>query len=95
MDVKTDNTKYHAHETSHAREGVNLLNEQKSTRESGDAPIVTDPYSEPVGKTAPNDPPFIIKRSKELPAGQKSFRSRNQKKGEDSQVDTTHYVPEF
>jgi len=67
----------------------------KSTRDSGDAPIVTDPYSKPVGKAAPNDPPFIIKRSKELPAGQKSFRSRNQKEtGEDSQVDTTQYVPE-
>jgi hypothetical protein len=48
----------------------------KSTRDSGDAlpPIVTDPYSVPVGKMAPNNPPFIVKRSNELPAGQKSFR---------------------
>jgi hypothetical protein len=70
----------------------------KSTRDSSDAPIVTDPYTVPVGKTAPNNPPFIVKRSKELPAGQKSFRSHNtrkrKEKGEDSQVDTTHYVPE-
>ncbi len=32
VDVKTDNTEYHAHETSHAREGVNLLNEQINPR---------------------------------------------------------------
>src|SRR6266699_732030 len=70
----------------------------KSTRDSGDAPIVTDPYGVPVGKTAPKNPPFIVKRSKELPTGQKSFRAHNRRKGkeksEDSQVDTTHYVPE-
>ena len=69
----------------------------KSTRDSGDALIVTDPYSVPVGKMAPNNPPFIVERSKELPAGQKSFRahnSRKRKEGEDSHVDTRHYVPE-
>jgi hypothetical protein len=69
----------------------------KSTPDSGDGPIVTDPYTVPVGKAAPNNPPFIVKRSNELPAGQKSFRSHNtrkrKEKGEDSQVDTTHYVP--
>jgi hypothetical protein len=74
----------------------------KSTRDSGNAPIVTDPYSVPVGKTAPNNPPFIVERSNELPAGQKSFRQHNtrkrkrKEKGEDySHVDTTHYVPEL
>ena len=72
----------------------------KSTQEPGDAPIVTDPYSVPVGKTASNNPPFIAKRSKELPAGRKGFRSHNtqilneKKKGENSQVDTTQYRPE-
>jgi hypothetical protein len=50
----------------------------KSTRDSGDAlSIVTDPYSVPVGKTAPNNLPFIVERSKELPAGQKNFRAHN------------------
>ena len=74
---------------------------KSSTRESGDAPIVTDPYTVLVGKTAPNNPPFIVKRTNELPAGQNSFRShnsdntRNEKgKGEDSHVDSSHYVPE-
>jgi hypothetical protein len=71
----------------------------KSTRDSGDARIVTNPDSEPVGKTAPNNPPFIVESSKELPARQKSFRShstrKRKEKGEDSQIDTTHYVPEL
>ena len=70
----------------------------KSTRDSGDALIVTDPYSVPVGKMAPNNPPFIVERSKELPAGQKSFRAHDtrnrEEKGEDSQVDAAQYVPD-
>jgi hypothetical protein len=70
----------------------------KSTLGSSDAPIVTDPYGVPVGKTAPNNPPFIVKRGKELPTGQKIFRAHNtrkrEEKGEDSQVNTSHYVPE-
>jgi len=70
---------------------------KSSTRESGDAPIVTDPYTVPVGKATPNNPPFIVKCSNELPAGhvEKSLRSHNtRKRKEDSQVDTSHYVPE-
>jgi len=43
----------------------------KLTQDSGKALIVTDPYSVPMGKMAPKNPPFIVKRSKELPAGQK------------------------
>ena len=70
----------------------------KSTRDSSDVPIVTDPYTVPMAKTAPNDPPFIVKRRKEFPAGQKGLRSHDTRKpeepGEDSQVDTSHYVPE-
>jgi len=97
INVQTESTNYHAEETNHACEGVNLLNEINQP-DSGDAPIVTDPYTVPAGKTAPNNPPFIVKRSDELPAGQKSFRShdtRNRKeKGEDSQVETSQYVPE-
>jgi hypothetical protein len=71
----------------------------KSTRDSSDSPIVTDPYSVPVGQMAPHNPPFIVKRSNELPAGQKGFRSHDTRKrkdkGEDSQVDTTHDMPEL
>ena len=72
----------------------------KSTRDSDDAPIITDPYSVPVGKTATNNPPFIFKRSKKLPAGwRKSFESHNTRErkenSEDSHVDTTGYVPEL
>jgi hypothetical protein len=70
----------------------------KSTRDSDDAPIVTDPYSVPAGKTATNNPPFIVKRSKQLPAGQKGLdrttRKNEKKKGEGSQVDTAQYVAE-
>ena len=74
----TDISKYYAHETSHASESVNLLDDNGQINpDSGNAPIVTDPYSVPVGKTASNNPPFIVKRSKELPAGQKNFRSHN------------------
>ena len=70
----------------------------KSTRGSGDAAVVTDPYGVPVVKTATNNPPFIVKRSEELPTGQKIFRAhktrKREEKGEDLQVNASHYVPE-
>ena len=77
--VQTDSTNYHGQETRHTREGVNLLNEQINL-------IVrccmyyTDPYSISVGKTAPKNAPFIVKRSDELPAGKKRFSSHNKRK---------------
>jgi hypothetical protein len=45
-----------------------------------EAHINTDPYRPPVGKTALEDPPFIIKRRGELPSGQKLFGLPNAQK---------------
>jgi len=68
----------------------------KSIRDSRDAPIVTDPYSVPVGKTAPNNPPFIVKGSEVLPAEQEGLTWSNvQNNGDDSHVETTHDMPEL
>jgi hypothetical protein len=76
----SDRSSYHTHETSHAREGVYLLNEQINrgssvVQETG--LMITDPYRPAVGKTAPKDPPFVVKRSGELPAGHEKIGSRN------------------
>jgi hypothetical protein len=59
--------------------------------------MITDPYRPSIRKVAPNDPPFIAKRSQELPAGQNKFGLCNiqKTKGEDSHIDTSQGVPEF
>jgi hypothetical protein len=58
--------------------------------------MITDPYRPSVGKVAPKDTPFIVKRSEELPAGQRKVGPRNtRKKGEESHVDAGHGVPKL
>jgi hypothetical protein len=99
--TQADKVKYHSQETSHAGDGVNLVNEQISLRHRCDqgnqseAPNITHPYRPQVGTLAPNDHPFIVKRGEEFPAGQKKVGRRNTpKKGNDSQIDTSHDVPD-
>jgi len=56
----------------------------------------TNPYCPPVGETASNNPPFIVKGSEVLPAEQEGLTWSNvQNNGDDSHVETTHGVPEF
>jgi hypothetical protein len=40
------------------------------TGETSEASFVTDPYCPPVGEMAMNNPPFVVKGSEVLPAGQ-------------------------
>ena len=56
----------------------------------------TNPGRPPVGETASNNPPFIVKGSEVLPAWTRMIELNNvQKNGEGSHVETTHDVPEF
>jgi hypothetical protein len=38
--------------------------------------LITDPYRPSVGKTTPNDTPFIVKRRDELPASKQKGLNR-------------------
>jgi hypothetical protein len=40
------------------------------TGETSEASFVTDPYRPPVGETASDNPPFVVKGSEEFPARQ-------------------------
>ena len=60
-----------------------------------EASIFTDPYRPPVGETAPDNPPLIVKGSKVLPARQGGLSCITCKTIEDSHVETAHCVPEF
>jgi hypothetical protein len=56
----------------------------------------TNPYRPPVGETASNNPPFIVKGSEILPARTRRIELSNvHKNGEVSHVETTHGVKEF
>jgi hypothetical protein len=56
----------------------------------------TNPYRPPVGETASNNPPFIVKGSEVLPARTRRIELSNvHKNGDDPHVETTHGVKEF
>ena len=73
--VHSDKEKNDAQKSGETREGVNLPNvhQHKDAAPQIEASIVTDPYRPPVGETASNNPPFIVKGSEVLPAGQEGL----------------------
>ena len=74
-DVHSDKEKNDAQKGSETRGSVDLPNvhQHKNTGPQVEALIITDPYRPPVGETAANNPPLVVKSSEVFPARQRGL----------------------
>jgi hypothetical protein len=95
--VRSGKEKNNAQKSGETREGVNLPNvhQHKDAAPQIEASIITDPYRPPVGETAADNPPLIVKGSKVLPARRGGLSCTTRKTIEDSHVETAHCVPDL